>query len=75
MRIPKATNTHSQKYTLITVPLKQWLHERASVLLYSAVPVLFINIKNILDSPLGKKEPTLEHGTRTLVLKISETYA
>jgi len=31
--IPKATNTHSDYVILIAFPLKQWLHERASMLL------------------------------------------
>ena len=29
--IPKATNTHSEYVILISFPLRQWLHERASV--------------------------------------------
>jgi hypothetical protein len=33
--IPKATNTHSQYAILITLPLQQWLHERASMLRYT----------------------------------------
>jgi len=31
-RIPKATNTLSEQAILITFPLQQWLHERASIL-------------------------------------------
>jgi len=33
--IPKATNIHSQYVILITFPLQQWLHERASMLRYT----------------------------------------
>jgi hypothetical protein len=32
--IIKATNTHSQYVILIALPLRQWLHERVSMLLY-----------------------------------------
>jgi hypothetical protein len=40
--IPKATNTHTGRVTLIAFPLQQWLHERASLLryAYSTLPVL-----------------------------------
>ena len=42
---PKATNTHTHPCTeyaiLIAFPLQQWLHERASVLRYSTLTVLF----------------------------------
>ena len=40
--IPKATNTHSQYVILITFPLQQWLHERASMLRYTHTVCLFI---------------------------------
>jgi len=41
--ITKATDTHSEYVTLTTFPLKQWLHERASMLryTYSTLHVLF----------------------------------
>jgi len=39
-RIPKATDTHSEYVILIVLPLQQWLHERASILRYSTLPVL-----------------------------------
>jgi hypothetical protein len=39
--ITKATNTHSEYVTLTAFPLQQWLRERASMLLYSTLPVLF----------------------------------
>jgi hypothetical protein len=38
--IPKATNTHSQYVILISFALQQWLHERASMLRHSTLPVL-----------------------------------
>ena len=38
--ITKATNTHSQNVILITFPLQQWLHERASVLSYKFIACL-----------------------------------
>ena len=41
-RIPNATNTHSQHVLLIAFALQLWLHEHASMLRYSTVPVLLI---------------------------------
>ena len=38
--ITKVTNTHSEHVTLIVFPQKKRLHERASLLSYSALPVL-----------------------------------
>jgi len=38
--IPKATNTHSEHVIVNAFPLQQWLHERASVLLYTNVGCL-----------------------------------
>jgi hypothetical protein len=35
--IPKATDTHSQYVTLIAFPLRQCLHERASMLRYTCI--------------------------------------
>jgi hypothetical protein len=32
--IPKATNTHSECVIVIAFPRQQWLHERASILLF-----------------------------------------
>jgi len=37
---PKATNTHSEYVILIACPLKQWLHERTSVLRYTYIACL-----------------------------------
>jgi hypothetical protein len=37
--IPKATKTHSEYVTLIPFPLQQWLHERASLLRHTTLPV------------------------------------
>jgi len=37
---PKATNTHSQYVILITFPLQQRLHERASMLRYTYIACL-----------------------------------
>jgi hypothetical protein len=39
--IPKATNEHSEYVILIVFPLQQWLHERPSMVGYSAFSVLF----------------------------------
>jgi hypothetical protein len=36
--IPKATNKHTGYVILIAFPLQQWLHERASLLLYTYIP-------------------------------------
>jgi hypothetical protein len=43
-RIHKATNTHSQYVLPIVLPVQQWLHERASMLLYAYIagPVISI---------------------------------
>ena len=38
--IPKATNTLSEYVIIIAFLLKQWLHERASILRYSILPCL-----------------------------------
>jgi len=38
--IPKATNTHSKYVIVIVFPLQQWLHERASILLYKYIACL-----------------------------------
>jgi len=35
--VPKATNTHTGCVMLISLPLQQWLHERASVLRYTYI--------------------------------------
>ena len=40
--INKATNTHSQYVILITFPLQQWLHERASLLRYTYIACIVI---------------------------------
>jgi hypothetical protein len=42
-RIPKATNTHSEYVILIAFPLKQSLHERASVLPYTTYIAYLLN--------------------------------
>jgi hypothetical protein len=39
-RIPKATNTLSEQAILVTFPLQQWLHERASILRYTYIAFL-----------------------------------
>ena len=36
-RLPKATNTLSEYVVLIALQLQEWLHERASVLLYPCI--------------------------------------
>ena len=38
--ITKATYTHSECVLFIAFPLQQWLHERASMVRYSALAVL-----------------------------------
>jgi hypothetical protein len=40
--IPKATNALSEYVTLIPFPLRQWLHERASILRYTDIACLVI---------------------------------
>ena len=39
--MPQATYTHYEYVLLFAFPLQEWLHERASVLLYRTLPVLF----------------------------------
>ena len=36
-RVPQATTTHSEYVILIAIPLQQWLHERASIFLYTYI--------------------------------------
>jgi hypothetical protein len=45
--IPKATDTHSEYVILIAFPLQQWMHERPSMLRYSALPALLTWYKNL----------------------------
>jgi hypothetical protein len=45
--IPKSTYTHSEYVLFIAFPLQQCLHERASVLRYSTLPVLSYRISVI----------------------------
>jgi hypothetical protein len=49
--ICKATNTHSE-YVIITIalPLQQCLHEHASVLRHSTLPVLFSVLKSLCNN-------------------------
>jgi len=47
-RITKATNTYSEYVILIAFPLQQWLHERASVLLYMFIDFL-IMFRNVFQ--------------------------
>jgi hypothetical protein len=42
-RITKAPNTYSEYVILIAFPLQQWLHERASVLLYTFIASLTVS--------------------------------
>jgi hypothetical protein len=40
--IPKATNTDSEYVTLTATPRLQWLHEPASVLIYTYISCLIV---------------------------------
>jgi hypothetical protein len=42
-RIPKVKNLHSEYVKVIAFPLQQWLHERASMLLYRYITCLIIH--------------------------------
>jgi len=44
---PKATNTHSKYVILIALPLQQWLHERASILLCMYEYIICLIIKEL----------------------------
>jgi len=39
--IPEATKTHSKYEILVVFPLQKWKHERASMLRYTTLPVVF----------------------------------
>jgi len=45
--ITRATNTPSEYVILIALPRQQWLRERASVLRYSALPVVLSFSSNL----------------------------
>jgi len=40
--IPKTTNTHSEYVIIIAFSQQQWLHERASMLLYTYIACLIL---------------------------------
>ena len=40
--IPTATNKHSEYITLIAFQLQQWLHKRASLLLYTYIAYIVV---------------------------------
>ena len=46
--MPKATKTQSEHVMLIALLLKQWLHERTSLLLYSTLLLFFTLLLKIL---------------------------
>ena len=51
--IPKATDTHSECVMGIAFPLQQWLHECASVLLYTYIAciagyVILVNLWSVV---------------------------
>ena len=48
----KATNTHSEYVIFIAFLLQQWLHESASVLLYSTLPALLFSYRPRPCSPV-----------------------
>ena len=50
--ILKATNTHSEYIILIAFPLRKWLHEPASVLLYTSIAVLLNCYPRLRKIPL-----------------------
>ena len=45
--IPKATDTHSEYVIYCFFPLQQWLHERASILLYTYSACLVTYLQDI----------------------------
>ena len=47
--IPKATDTHSEYLPLIAFPLRQWLHERITMLRYTCTVSLVDNCQSILN--------------------------
>ena len=48
--MPKATNTRSEYVIIIVFPLKQWLHERASILRYTYVYIACVVYFNPLNA-------------------------
>jgi len=60
--IPKATNTHSEYVILISFPLQQWLHERASTLRYAYIARLVWRLttsETIINDGWVKPEDTV----------------
>ena len=53
--IPKATDTYSEYVILTAFPRQQWLLERASLLLYTTLPVLFLNMILFTQMTGGRK--------------------
>jgi len=44
--LPKATNTHSQYVILVAFPLQQWLHDFTSILRYTYIVCLVLNMRS-----------------------------
>jgi len=59
--IPKATNAHTGCAIPIASPLQQWLHKRASTLLYTYIACLVVYniISNALSTLIINKNRTL----------------
>ena len=45
-RVPKVTNTHSEHVIFFSFPLRQWWHERASVLSYTYI-ICLVNLQSV----------------------------
>jgi len=66
--IPKATKTHSEYATFIDFPLQQWLFQRAPMLRYSTLSVLFTPTKLRLYSWLLLSATATKRRIRTEIL-------
>jgi len=61
--MPKIKNTRSEYVILIAFPRQQWLHERATLLRYSTLPVDSVLKVDCSISSTRKRETSL-HSTR-----------
>ena len=59
--IPQVTNTHSEYVTLTAFPLKQWLHERNSMLRYTYISCLVFNLSSRMHSQHFKDCQITDH--------------
>jgi hypothetical protein len=75
--IPKATNVQTDCVIIITFPLQQWLHERASLLRYTFIACL-LTFVYVLDLELTKDNciilrcETSESGCENITISVAQ---